>query len=72
MLIAVGSLCIVAGVVGILFARQVAEAVIQICRSIGGDLSGQDPLPLFSVAYRVIGVAQIGLGVILIYQGFRP
>lgn len=72
MLIAFGSLCIIAGIVGILFSRHVAEFVMQAYRMMGGNLSGPDPIPLFSVAYRVIGVVQIGLGVILIYLGLRP
>ena len=72
MLFAFGSLCVIAGLAGILFARQVAGTVVEIYRTMGGQLTGSDPIRLFSVAYRVIGVAQIGLGAILIYKGFRP
>jgi hypothetical protein len=72
MLIASGSLGIVVGVALVLFARQVAGLFVQIYRTMGGEVSGPEPIPLFSVAYRVIGAAQIGLGAILIYKGLRP
>jgi Na+(H+)/acetate symporter ActP len=66
MLVVFGVCCLIAGLVGILFPRHIAEFVVRSFRMMGAS---PDAIPLLSVFYRVLGVVQLGLGVaVLVYK----